>query len=345
MRTNLLEDPWLSPTWQADYPTREILPESRLHARRERTFLVLAGLYLLAVIAAPLLGTSRVIDLAYVVGLVTPDLAPAVPMHLPIGVLLLPVALVALDLASELYGGRRIPALMWAGLAATLAAVGMARVSDQLGGVDAANAAFGPALGFAAYYVVAHLTNLSVFGILQRRAEGHWVWPRALLAAGVGAILGWSAFAGALYGYHAAIGTLDTAVIDGLVAIAVGSAAYVAVCAPIAALIVSLAVRALAPYLRVTRFADDDAIDVVVASPGTTMTRIAPATVVGVPAAPVAPPVRHRLQPALLVESSPVLPRVRRNSLQPFNSAEMRFFTEGDELEAETEAEARASRD
>jgi uncharacterized PurR-regulated membrane protein YhhQ (DUF165 family) len=342
MRTNLLEDPWLSPTWQADYPTREILPESRLHARRERTFLVLAGLYLLAVIAAPLLGTTRVIDLAYVVGLVTADLVPAVPMHLPLGALLLPVALVALDLASELYGGRRVPALMWAGLAATLAAVGMTRVSDQLGGVDAA---FGPALGFAAYYVVAHVTNLSVFGILQRRAEGHWVWPRALLAAGVAAILGWTAFAGALYGYHAAIGTLDSAAIDGLVAIAVGSAAYLAVCAPIAALIVSLAVRALAPYLRVTRFADDDAIDVVVASPSTTMTRIAPATVVGVPAAPAAPPVRHRLQPALLVDSSPVLPRLRRNSLQPFNSAEMRFFTEGDELEAEADAEARATRD
>jgi uncharacterized PurR-regulated membrane protein YhhQ (DUF165 family) len=317
MRTNALEDPWLLPTHQDDYPTLEVLPESRLHGRREGTFLALVALFLAATITLPLIGTSRVIDLA----LLVPELELPVALHFPLGIIAVPLGFLAINLVGELYGRRRATALVWIGLAVTLATIGLMRLSDQTGGVDAA---FGPALGFAAFYLVAHVTNVLLFDALRRKMGGHGLALRSIITTVVAQLVGWIAFAFVLYGYFARTADAGVDIMTPITAMTFGALAYATACALVLVVPLVILARSLAPYLRIARFASVDDPDVSAAR-------------------------RRRLPAAVLIDSSPALPRLptplpgrtrhgvserraARQSIQPFNSAEMRFFTEGDEL-------------
>jgi uncharacterized PurR-regulated membrane protein YhhQ (DUF165 family) len=328
MRTDTHEDPWLLPTHQYDYPTREVVPVARLHGRREGTFLVLAAMFLLATITLPLLGTSRIFDLA----LVFPGLELPLAMHLPIGVLAFPLGFAAIDLVCELYGRRRASALLAIGTVVIVALVGLMRIVDNTGGVDQA---FGPALAFAACYVVANLCNLMVFDALRRRMGGRGPGLRSLVTAVVAQLVGWCAFAFVLYAYVSATAEPGVDITEPITALVIGALAY-AIAAALALVIpVVIAARTLAGYLRVSRIEaapDDDGFAI-----GSS---------------------RRRLPPAVLIDSSPAIPalprplpkpaaprtqgvserRAARKSIQPFNSAEMRFFTEGDEQTEPTDS-------
>src|SRR5688572_20617470 len=98
-----MEDRWLLPTRQADFASRRPVRIDRLHVRREATFLVLAGAFVAAAVALPLLGVERVIDLSAELG------EPALPTRLlvPLGALAFPLTFLAVDLVCELYGRRR----------------------------------------------------------------------------------------------------------------------------------------------------------------------------------------------------------------------------------------------
>ena len=74
---------------------------STLHARRERVFLVLTGLFLGSMTMLNILGVSRFIDLSFTV------FGMQIPMMLAVGVLPYPITFLCTDYISELYGRDR----------------------------------------------------------------------------------------------------------------------------------------------------------------------------------------------------------------------------------------------
>ena len=83
---------------------------SRIHERRERVYLVLAGLFLGSMTMLNILGVSRFIDLSFEIG------GFEIPMALAIGVLPYPITFLCTDFISELYGQKRANFLVWVGL-------------------------------------------------------------------------------------------------------------------------------------------------------------------------------------------------------------------------------------
>ena len=83
---------------------------SELHARRERVFLLLAGLFLGSMTMLNILGISRFVDLSFDLFGIT------IPMALAVGVLPYPVTFLCTDFISELYGQDRANYLVWVGL-------------------------------------------------------------------------------------------------------------------------------------------------------------------------------------------------------------------------------------
>jgi len=83
---------------------------SELHARRERVFLVFAGLFLGSMTMLNILGVSRFTDMSFSVGGLN------VPLMLAVGVLPYPMTFLCTDFISELYGRQRANFVVWVGL-------------------------------------------------------------------------------------------------------------------------------------------------------------------------------------------------------------------------------------
>ena len=75
---------------------------SALHARRERVFLILAGVFIGAMAMLNIIGITRFIHLG--------------PLALAVGVLPYPLTFLCTDLISELYGRKRAAGVVWVGL-------------------------------------------------------------------------------------------------------------------------------------------------------------------------------------------------------------------------------------
>ena len=321
---------WLLPRHQTEYPTRDLISESTLHARRESTFLVLASLVLVATTAIVLSGTLRVIDVSALLASRFPDLQLDVAVALPLGMLPCALAFVAVLVVSQLYGRRRAGMLAWASLFAAGVAVGLARLTDL---ADGGEAAFGASLALAAYVVVGQLANLVVFNAQQGRTRGRRFWLRASVATLAAQIVGAAALMGALYGYASIDGAPDMA---SLTALALGCAAYGVMSTLVVLVPTAAAVHALALYLRVARFVDDDDDDYLegpqggVSSSMVMETREAHETHEAREARDEPP---RDEPPRDEPPRPPPPPRARRASLQPFTSSEMHFFSEGDQLD------------
>src|SRR5690606_11538605 len=83
-------------------PSLHPIEASALQARRERVFLVLAGLFIGAIAMLNIIGITRFIRIG--------------PLTLPVGVLPYPLTFLCTDLIGELYGRRRALAVVWVGL-------------------------------------------------------------------------------------------------------------------------------------------------------------------------------------------------------------------------------------
>lgn len=84
---------------------------SRLHARRERVFLVLAGFFLASMTLLNILGVARFIDMSIdVFGI-------RIPLMLAVGVLPYPLTFLCTDFICELYGQQRANFVVCVGLA------------------------------------------------------------------------------------------------------------------------------------------------------------------------------------------------------------------------------------
>ena len=165
---------------------------STLHARRERVYLVLAGLFLGSMTMLNILGTSRFVDLSFeIAGL-------RIPMALAIGVLPYPVTFLCTDFISELYGQKRANFLVWVGLllnawvvaflwlGGVLPPVPVLDASTGLPPTDAYDFAFyrirfltmGAVVGSMIAYLAAQLCDVSLFHFWKRITNGRHLWLR-----------------------------------------------------------------------------------------------------------------------------------------------------------------------
>lgn len=83
---------------------------SELHARRERVFLVLAGLFLGSMAMLNIIGITRFIHIG--------------PLALAVGVLPYPLTFLCTDLIGELYGRERASHVVWVGLTVNALIIG-----------------------------------------------------------------------------------------------------------------------------------------------------------------------------------------------------------------------------
>ncbi len=165
---------------------------SELHARRERVFLVLAGLFLGSMTMLNILGVSRFIDLSFTV------FSLQIPMALAVGVLPYPITFLCTDFISELYGRRRASFVVWVGLGLNIWVVAFL----WLGGALPPAAALDPATGlpptdaydFAFYrirlltmgavvasmiaYLAAQMCDVSLFHFWKNLTRGRHLWLR-----------------------------------------------------------------------------------------------------------------------------------------------------------------------
>jgi hypothetical protein len=165
---------------------------STLHARRERVYLVLAGLFLGSMTMLNILGTSRFVDLSFEIAGVR------IPMALAIGVLPYPVTFLCTDFISELYGQKRANFLVWVGLMLNAwvvlflwmgGALPPTPVLDAATGLpptDAYDFAFyriryltmGAVVGSMIAYLAAQLCDVSLFHFWKRLTNGRHLWLR-----------------------------------------------------------------------------------------------------------------------------------------------------------------------
>lgn len=302
MQNEHIDDSWVLPSRQGEHPGRPVLSEALLHRRRERTFLVLATLFVSATAAMMILGASRIIDVSYAISTIFPDFAPGFALELPFGVVAFPVALVAVTLVCELYGRRRANALVVMGFIASLGFTALMYLADRL---DQTEAAFGPALAFTACYLVAHVSNLIIFDALRRSMNGRHSMIRKTLSTLLAQVGGWTAFAFVSYGYAVYVVGEPASVANGIGILALGSALYVATMALVDLIPFAIAARTLTNYLRVpavTQDAEDVVVDYSDRGPV------------------FAPPVQR---PRELYTTG---------ERQLYTTGERRFFTEGEEL-------------
>jgi uncharacterized integral membrane protein (TIGR00697 family) len=165
---------------------------STLHARRERVYLVLAGLFLGSMTMLNILGTSRFVDLSFEIAGIQ------IPMALAIGVLPYPVTFLCTDFISELYGQKRANFLVWVGLllnawvvaflwlGGSLPPVPVLDASTGLPPTDAYDFAFfriryltmGAVVGSMIAYLAAQLCDVSLFHFWKRLTNGRHLWLR-----------------------------------------------------------------------------------------------------------------------------------------------------------------------
>ena len=99
-------------------------PTPQIRERRERVFLVLAGLFLCAMTMLNLIGITRFIELG--------------PMSLAVGVLPYPLTFLCTDLVSELYGRARANFMVTVGLILNFFILGTMWLAQQMASVDVA---------------------------------------------------------------------------------------------------------------------------------------------------------------------------------------------------------------
>jgi len=163
----------------------------RLHERRERVFLVLAGIFLGSMTMLNILGVTRFLDLSFEMAGVR------VPVLLAVGVLPYPATFLCTDFISELYGRRRANTVVWVGLLLNLWVVGFLWLGGVLPPVPELGPEGLPAPGahdYAFYrvrqltmgavaasmiaYLAAQLCDVWLFHFWKRLTAGRHLWLR-----------------------------------------------------------------------------------------------------------------------------------------------------------------------
>lgn len=169
---------------------------SALHARRERVFLVLAGLFLGTLAMLNILGITRFIKLYELVT----DGGTTLVFAVAVGVLPYPMTFLCTDFISEFYGRKRANFVVFVGLLLNLWVVAMLWLGGALPGFEAVDPASGAiardaagrlpvffevqALTFGAVtasmlaYMAAQLCDVYLFHFWKRVTRGRHLWLR-----------------------------------------------------------------------------------------------------------------------------------------------------------------------
>ena len=169
---------------------------SYLHARRERVFLIFAGIFLGTLAMLNILGISRFIKLFEI------EAAGGVPLvfAIAVGVLPYPITFLCTDFISEFYGRRRANFVVFVGLLLNIWVVAIMWLGGVLPGFEATNPATGAivrdaagrlpvffeirALTFGAVtasmiaYMAAQFCDVWVFHFWKRVTKGRLLWVR-----------------------------------------------------------------------------------------------------------------------------------------------------------------------
>lgn len=177
-------------------PNLHPIEASHLHARRERVFLVLAGLFLGTLAMLNVLGISRFIRLASVSTADGWELTFAVA----VGVLPYPVTFLCTDFISELYGRKRANFVVFVGLLLNFWVVfvlwlggalpGFEEIDPSTGEIvrDAAGRlplffevrtlTFGVVIASMIAYMAAQFCDVYLFHFWKKRTQGRHLWLR-----------------------------------------------------------------------------------------------------------------------------------------------------------------------
>lgn len=165
--------------------------DAALHERRERVFLVLAGIFLGSLAMLNILGISRFIDLSFTV------LGVQIPFIVAVGVLPYPITFLCTDFISELYGRRRANFVVAVGLLLNLWVVFILWLGGTLGPTgnpsvthvpapDAPDYAFfmirkltfGAVVASMLAYLAAQFCDVFMFHFWKRLTKGRHLWLR-----------------------------------------------------------------------------------------------------------------------------------------------------------------------
>ena len=173
-------------------PSLHPVEASEIHARRERVFLVLSGLFLGTLTMLNILGITRFIDLSFTLfGL-------EIPMFVAVGVLPYPITFLCTDFISEFYGKRRANNVVMVGLLLNLWVVFILWLGSVLppdvaldpetglpaigthGRVffEVKHLAFGAVAASMVAYLAAQLVDVHVFHFWKRVTGGRHLWLR-----------------------------------------------------------------------------------------------------------------------------------------------------------------------
>ena len=163
-------------------PKLHPIEASVLQRRRERVFLVLAGLFLGSMTMLNILGVSRFIDLSFSIGGLT------VPMPLAVGVLPYPITFLCTDFLSEFYGHRRANFVVFVGLLINLwvclflwlggVLPGAGTEADGRVFFDVRRLAFGTVAASMIAYLAAQFVDVWLFHFWKRLTRGRHLWLR-----------------------------------------------------------------------------------------------------------------------------------------------------------------------
>ena len=170
---------------------------SELHARRERVFLVLAGLFLGSMTMLNILGVSRFICLYELEYTLASGKVWPIVFAVAVGVLPYPVTFLCTDFISEFYGRRRANWVVWVGLLLNVWVVFILWLGGTLPGFenmetgvplndDGTEPVFFQirSLAFAAIgasmvaYMAAQFCDVYLFHFLKKLTKGKWLWLR-----------------------------------------------------------------------------------------------------------------------------------------------------------------------
>jgi uncharacterized integral membrane protein (TIGR00697 family) len=169
---------------------------SHLHARRERVFLVLSGIFLGTLAMLNILGISRFIKLAEL----TTGSGTTLTFAIAVGVLPYPITFLCTDFISEFYGRKRANFVVFVGLILNIWVVIVLWLGGILPGFEALDPATGEivrdaagrlpvffeirALTFGAVtasmiaYMAAQFCDVYVFHFWKRVTKGRLLWVR-----------------------------------------------------------------------------------------------------------------------------------------------------------------------
>ena len=174
-------------------PTLHPIEASWLHARRERVFLLLAGLFLGSLTMLNILGISRFIKL-FSIGNNENEIIFAVA----IGVLPYPITFLCTDFISEFYGRKRANSVVWMGFLLNLWVVFILWVGGSLPGFEPMKnemiipdlagrlpvffeirqLALGGTVASMAAYLIAQFCDVKLFHFWKKLTNGKHIWLR-----------------------------------------------------------------------------------------------------------------------------------------------------------------------